>query len=149
MKVCGSMATCARRQDGVRMSGEGSSEVLWRRRRPTHRRGGRRRGFGSDCSSDRREKVARRLASAQRKAVPACGGRRVSGGRWHGAAYWRGGEAGLLRNDDGGFGQELSAGEFYACSCGRRAPPTMSNQDAARPDRHNDRWAPFVSRNPI
>jgi hypothetical protein len=39
--------------------------------------------FGSDYSSDLREKVAQRLALARRQAAPACGGGRVSGGRRH------------------------------------------------------------------
>jgi hypothetical protein len=145
MKVSGGAATFARRQDGVRMSGKRSSEVLWRRRRPTHQRGGRRWGFGSDCSNDRREKVAWRLAPTQRQAAPACGSGRVSGGRRHGAAYWNGGEARQLRNGDGGFGQELLAGDFYACTCGRRAPPTMGNGSTTPSDRITDRWAPRVS----
>jgi hypothetical protein len=36
--------------------------------------------FGSDCSGDRWEKVARRLAPARRQAAPACSSRRVSDG---------------------------------------------------------------------
>jgi hypothetical protein len=145
MKVHGGVATCARRQDGGRMSGECSSEVLWWRRRPTHRRGGRRRGFGSDCSGDCREKVARRLAPAQRQATPACGGGRVSGGRRRGTAYWRGAEARQLRNGDGGFGP----GIFIRANSCRTPPPSSANQDEVRPDTGNDRWGPCISKNSV
>jgi hypothetical protein len=89
--------------------------------------------------------VAQRLAPAQRQAAPACGGGRVSGGRQCGAAYWRGGEARQLRNDDGGFRQELLAGEFYVCACGRRVPPMMANGSTTPGDKVTDRWAPRIS----